>query len=324
MLTANWVHITVGSTLSCKHSAEFHILIWLGFEYGTFCMQGELSTQHRRVIIGSLWSTWRLRAQRKQLSLHSALDCLSQQTSFPSPLHLFFKFPPQNNLVQRVKEQVILSATSEHAVYYIVAPVDEDGLFPVKILPFGPAGLSFTSWNAQLSGNSALLKVLNLRGSSPSFGVDEPVLPHFPNCPRLLLQFVQFGWRSLINRVERCTLHSGWNDNHVTLLAPLKGLVTSGICSCTFKNLKFLEAWWCNHWANELITNILALVSLTSSPGMYFLNTPLLLFFLEIAKVSLLASRNTSIQTDVWRYQLLLLEQFFLWQRRWKKANELL
>lgn len=96
--------LTVGSTLSCKHSAEFRILIWPGFEYGTFCMRGELST-HRRVIIGSLWSTWRLRAQRKQLSLHSTLDCLSQQTSFPSPLHLFFKFPPRNNLLHRMKEQ---------------------------------------------------------------------------------------------------------------------------------------------------------------------------------------------------------------------------
>lgn len=49
-------------------------------------MQGELSTPHQRVIIGSLWSTWRLRAQRKQLSLHPTLDCLSQQTPFPSPL----------------------------------------------------------------------------------------------------------------------------------------------------------------------------------------------------------------------------------------------
>lgn len=74
---------------SCEHSAEFHILIWLGFEYGTFCVQGELSTPHQRVIIGSLWSTWRLRAQRKQLSLHPTLDCLSQQTPFPSPLPAF-------------------------------------------------------------------------------------------------------------------------------------------------------------------------------------------------------------------------------------------
>lgn len=83
---------------SCKHSAEFHILIWLGFEYGTFCMQGELSTPHQRVIIGSLWSTWRLRAPRKQLSLHLTLDCLSQQTPFPSPLPVFSsKFPPHRN-----------------------------------------------------------------------------------------------------------------------------------------------------------------------------------------------------------------------------------
>lgn len=63
-------------------------------------MQGELSTPHQRVIIGSLWSTWRLRAQRKQLSLHPTLDCLSQQTPFPSPLPAFSsKFPPHHNLL---------------------------------------------------------------------------------------------------------------------------------------------------------------------------------------------------------------------------------
>lgn len=158
--------------------------------------------------LSALWSTWRLRAQRKQLSLPSTLDCLSQQTSFPSPLHLSSKFPPRNNFLQRAKEQVTLSATSERTVSYIVAPVDEDGLRPANVLPFGPAGLSFTSWNAQLSGNSTL--------GSQSFGVYEPVLPHFPNyslkqraecvtnCHRLLLQVVQVIWRSLINQVERC------------------------------------------------------------------------------------------------------------------------
>lgn len=63
-------------------------------------MQGELSTPHQRVIIGSLWSTWRLRAQRKQLSLHPTLDCLSQQMPFPSPLPVFSsKFPPHHNLL---------------------------------------------------------------------------------------------------------------------------------------------------------------------------------------------------------------------------------
>lgn len=209
MLKANRVHITVGCTLSCKHSAEFHILIRLGFEYGTFCMQGELSTQHRRVIIGSLWSTWRLRAQRKQLSLHSTLDCLSQQTSFPSPLHLLFNFPPRNNLLHRVKGQVILSATSEQTVHYIVAPVDEEGPCPVKILPFGLAGLSFTSRNTQLSGSSTLLKVLNLSGSSQRFG---GLWASFATFPELFFEagsrepprFVQFIWRSLINQVERC------------------------------------------------------------------------------------------------------------------------
>lgn len=35
--------------------------------------------------LSALWSTWRLRAQRKQLSLQSTLDCQSQQAPFPSP-----------------------------------------------------------------------------------------------------------------------------------------------------------------------------------------------------------------------------------------------
>lgn len=61
-------------------------------------MQGELSPPRRRVIIGSLWSTWRLRAQRKQWSLHPTLDCLSQQTPFPSPPPVFAKLPPRHNL----------------------------------------------------------------------------------------------------------------------------------------------------------------------------------------------------------------------------------
>lgn len=61
-------------------------------------MRGELSTPHQRVIIGSLWSTWRLRAPRKQLSLHPTLDCLSQQTPFPSPLPpLCSRFPPHRH-----------------------------------------------------------------------------------------------------------------------------------------------------------------------------------------------------------------------------------
>lgn len=44
---------------------------------------------HQRVIIGSVWSTWWLRAQRKQLSVQPTLDCLSQQMPFPSPLWAF-------------------------------------------------------------------------------------------------------------------------------------------------------------------------------------------------------------------------------------------
>ena len=68
---------------------NFTSLSNLALNYGTFCMQGELGTPHQRVIIGSLWSTWRLRARRKQLSLHPTLDCLSQQTPFPSPLPAF-------------------------------------------------------------------------------------------------------------------------------------------------------------------------------------------------------------------------------------------
>lgn len=71
-------------------------------------MQGELSTPHQRVIIGSLWSTWRLRAQRKQLSLHPTLDCLSQQTPFPSPLPgVLLQVPSTSQLtmVHRTKER---------------------------------------------------------------------------------------------------------------------------------------------------------------------------------------------------------------------------
>lgn len=60
-------------------------------------MQGGLSPQRHRVIISSLWSTWRLRAQRKQLSPHSALDCLSQQMPLPSPLAVFSVRSPITN-----------------------------------------------------------------------------------------------------------------------------------------------------------------------------------------------------------------------------------
>lgn len=77
--------------LRCKHSAEFHIHIQLRFEYGTFCMQGELSAPHQRVIIGSLWSTWWLRARCKQLSLQLLWiacrnKCLSRHLYQLSPL----------------------------------------------------------------------------------------------------------------------------------------------------------------------------------------------------------------------------------------------
>lgn len=67
-------------------------------------MQGELSTPHQRVIIGSLWSTWWLRARCKQLSLQPTLDCLSQQMPFPSPLPAFSAEVPPHSSLQRNRE----------------------------------------------------------------------------------------------------------------------------------------------------------------------------------------------------------------------------
>lgn len=128
-------------------------------------MQGELSTPHQRVIIGSLWSTWRLRAQRKQLSLHPTLDCLSQQTPFPSPLRAFSsKFPPHHNLLwcteRRNGKRWCGLWSHEDAFLSMPALVLSCqscgwGLWPVKILSLGFGGdsssLSFTNWKELLS-----------------------------------------------------------------------------------------------------------------------------------------------------------------------------
>ncbi len=125
-------------------------------------MQGELSTPHQRVIIGSLWSTWRLRAQRKQLSLHSPLDCLSQQTPFPSPLPAPFLQVPsseQLTMVHRMKERemVKLSLITYDAFRsmpaFTLSIVWMRTAAPVMILlGFGDnmSFFSFTKWKEQL------------------------------------------------------------------------------------------------------------------------------------------------------------------------------
>lgn len=128
-------------------------------------MQGELSTPHQRVIIGSLWSTWRLRAQRKQLSLHPTLDCLSQQTPFPSPLPAFsHKFPPHHDSLwctERGNGKWWYSLWSletpfwAHLLLYFQSC--GWGRCPVKILPLGFWSwlvffcLSCTNWNKLLN-----------------------------------------------------------------------------------------------------------------------------------------------------------------------------
>lgn len=96
-------------------------------------MQGELSTPHQRVIIGSLWSTWWLRARCKQLPLQPTLDCLSHQMPFPSPLPAFSSEVPPHSSLQRNREWCY--SLNLHA-FILSVGFGDTGLCLVKIVGF--------------------------------------------------------------------------------------------------------------------------------------------------------------------------------------------
>lgn len=119
-------------------------------------------TTHQRVIIGSLWSTWRLRAQRKQLSLHLTLDCLSQQTPFPSPLPaLSSEFPPHHNRPTDSGAQNEGTGNGDAVCDRTKMPalkiVTSCGWWPVKILPPG-----FRRWLVFFSASQTEKELLSV------------------------------------------------------------------------------------------------------------------------------------------------------------------
>lgn len=139
---------------------EVQTFSWISHPYLTWLLNMEHSVckvslaHHTKEWLSALWSTWWLRAQRKQIPPQPTLDCLSQQMLFPSlSTCVLLKIPSASRFG---KEQGMVGRFLGLTCLYIVCQGIEAGLSLVNDLE--PICLVFC---VTCKNDSALITSLN-------------------------------------------------------------------------------------------------------------------------------------------------------------------